>query len=95
MQVPVHIEYSKSLNLLKELEGAEVTLLNLLTHTLHEYFRMMKDIGNDKVVGLINFSRGTLQHRREMLDTLTSFPAWRTILLQRSDFPSLRDGRPY
>ena len=44
----VHIEASKVLCVLIELEGEEVNLLPFLPHILHGYFRMMTYIGTTR-----------------------------------------------
>jgi len=51
--LPVQIEASKALRFLIEVDGAEVTLLPVLPHILHEYFRIMTEIGNDEVVAAL------------------------------------------
>eukprot|EP00566_Odontella_aurita_P002311 CAMPEP_0113571984 /NCGR_PEP_ID=MMETSP0015_2-20120614/25852_1 /TAXON_ID=2838 /ORGANISM="Odontella" /LENGTH=1096 /DNA_ID=CAMNT_0000474985 /DNA_START=725 /DNA_END=4015 /DNA_ORIENTATION=+ /assembly_acc=CAM_ASM_000160 len=51
--LPVQIEASKALRFLIEVEGAETTLLPVLPHVLHEYFRIMTEIGNDEVVAAL------------------------------------------
>ena len=55
--MPIQIEASKALHFLKEVEEAEVDLLPVLPHLLHEDLRIMVEIGNDEVVSLRNFSR--------------------------------------
>ena len=55
--LPVHTEASKSLHLLIEAEGSEATLLHVLPHILYKYLHIITDIGNNKFVGLSNFSR--------------------------------------
>jgi len=51
--LPVQIEASKALRFLIEADGAEATLLPVLPHVLHEYFRIMTEIGNDEVVAAL------------------------------------------
>ena len=51
--LPVQIEASKALRFLIEADGAEETLLPVLPQLLHEYFRIMNEIGNDEVVSAL------------------------------------------
>ena len=89
IEFPVRIEASNALCLLIYLEGADVTLLPILTHILHEYFRRIIDIGNDEVVGFSNFSRDPLQHHRGLSVKFTLSSAWWARLSLRSALPIL------
>ena len=60
----VHIEASKALYFLIKVKGSDVTILPVIHHILHGYFHMMTYTGNDEVVGLRNFFRVPLKHRR-------------------------------
>ena len=51
--LPVQIEASKALRFLIEADSAEETLLPVLPQLLHEYFRIMNEIGNDEVVSAL------------------------------------------
>jgi importin-7 len=51
--LPVQIEASKALRWLIKVDGAESTLLPVLPQILHEYFRIMNEIGNDEVVSAL------------------------------------------
>lgn len=51
--LPVQIEASKALRYLVETDGADHVLLPVLPQILTEYFRIMKEIGNDEVVSAL------------------------------------------
>ncbi|KAL7552620.1 hypothetical protein ACHAWF_017607 [Thalassiosira exigua] len=51
--LPVQIEASKALRFLIEVDGADAALLPVLPQILHEYFRIMNEIGNDEVVAAL------------------------------------------